>query len=91
MGGANFPGSIKQFKEGKLHAHKGLTKTWHNEVYTLNNGKWSIVGELPMNIGYGFSVSYNNKVLLIGGETDGGKALTSVKAISYDGKKLTVE
>ena len=90
-GGANFPGSIKQFKEGKLHAHKGLTKTWHNEVYTLNNGKWSIVGELPMNIGYGFSVSYNNKVLLIGGETDGGKALTSVKAISYDGKKLTVE
>ena len=44
-----------------------------------------------MNIGYGFSVSYNNKVLLIGGETDGGKSLTSVKAISYDGKKLTVE
>ncbi|WP_192894319.1 N-acetylneuraminate epimerase [Rodentibacter pneumotropicus] len=90
-GGANFPGSVKQFKEGMLHAHKGLTKTWHKEIYTLNNGKWHIIGELPMNIGYGLSVSYDNKVLLIGGETDGGKALNSVKALSYDGKKLTVE
>ncbi|OOF51330.1 N-acetylneuraminate epimerase [Rodentibacter trehalosifermentans] len=90
-GGANFPGSVKQFKSGMLHAHKGLNKAWHKEIYTLNNGKWRIIGELPMNIGYGLSVSYNNKVLLIGGETDGGKALTSVKALSYDGKKLTVE
>ena len=73
-GGTNFPGSINQFKEGKLHAHKGLSKAWHNEVYTLNNGKWRIVGELPMNIGYGFSVSYNYQVLLIGGVTDGGTA-----------------
>lgn len=90
-GGANFPGSVKQFKEGMLHAHKGLTKAWHKEIYTLNDGKWRIIGKLPMNIGYGLSVSYDNKVLLIGGETDGGKALTSVKALSYDGKKLTVE
>ncbi|OOF45770.1 N-acetylneuraminic acid mutarotase [Rodentibacter trehalosifermentans] len=90
-GGANFPGSVKQFKSGMLHAHKGLNKAWHKEIYTFNNGKWRIIGELPMNIGYGLSVSYDNKVLLIGGETDGGKALTSVKTLSYDGKKLTVE
>ena len=44
-----------------------------------------------MNVGYGVSVSYGDKVLLIGGETDGGKALTSVKTMSYDGKKLTIE
>ena len=90
-GGANFPGSVKQFKEGMLHAHKGLSKAWHKDVYTLNKGKWNIIGELPMNIGYGVSVSYGDKVLLIGGETDGGKALTSVKTMSYDGKKLTIE
>ncbi len=44
--------------------------------------RWGITNEYWL----WFSVSYNNKVLLIGGETDGGKALTSVKAISYDGK-----
>ena len=38
-----------------------------------------------------FSVSYDNKVLLIGGETEGGKALTSVQTMSYDGKQLKVE
>ncbi|OOF70698.1 N-acetylneuraminate epimerase [Rodentibacter caecimuris] len=90
-GGANFPGAIKQFKEGKLFAHQGLTKAWHKEVYTLNKGKWKIIGELPTSIGYGVAVSYNNKVLLIGGETDGGKALTTVQTMSYDGKKLTIE
>ena len=90
-GGANFPGSVKQFKEGKLHAHQGLSKAWHKDIYTLNNGKWNIIGELPAGIGYGVAVSYDNKVLLIGGETDGGKALTSVQSISYDGKQLKVE
>jgi N-acetylneuraminate epimerase len=91
-GGANFPGSTKQYNEGKLFAHEGLSKAWHKEVYTLNNkGKWKIVGELPAGIGYGVSVTYNNKVLLIGGETDGGKALTSVQALSFDGKTLTIE
>ena len=91
-GGANFPGSTKQYNEGKLFAHEGLSKAWHKEVYTLNNkGKWKIVGELPAGIGYGVSVTYNNKVLLIGGETDGGKALTSVQAVSFDGKTLTIE
>jgi len=90
-GGANFPGSVKQFKEGMLHAHKGLSKAWHKDIYTLNNGKWKIVGELPAGIGYGVAVSYDNKVLLIGGETEGGKALTSVQTMSYDGKQLKVE
>ncbi|MBN6074808.1 N-acetylneuraminate epimerase [Aggregatibacter actinomycetemcomitans] len=91
IGGANFPGSVKQFKAGMLHAHKGLSKAWHKDIYTLNNGKWQIIGELPAGIGYGVAVSYNNQVLLIGGETDGGKALTSVQSMSYDGKKLSVE
>ncbi|MCK3655546.1 N-acetylneuraminic acid mutarotase [Pasteurellaceae bacterium Macca] len=90
-GGANFPGSTKQFKEGNLYAHQGLSKAWHKEVYTLDKGKWKIIGELPAGIGYGVSVSYNDQVLLIGGETEGGKALTSVQAVSYDGKVLELK
>lgn len=90
-GGANFPGSVAQFKAGQLYAHKGLSKAWHGEVYSLDKGKWKIVGALPEPIGYGVALTYNNKLLLVGGETTGGKALTSVQAISYDGKKLLVE
>lgn len=90
-GGANFPGAVKQFKEGKLFAHEGLKKAWHKEVYALNGNKWKIIGELPAGIGYGVGISYQNRVLLIGGETDGGKALTSVQTMTYDGKKLVIE
>lgn len=94
-GGTNFPGSRANYAKGINDAHRtgGLKKTWHSDVYTLNEktGKWSIVGNLPEPIGHGLSVVYNDKVLLIGGETLGGKALTSVKAMSYNGKKLIVE
>ena len=91
-GGTNFPGAAKQFKEGKLFAHQGLAKVWHKEVYALNNkGGWKIIGELPIGVGYGVSISYDNKVLLIGGESNGGKALMSVQTLSFDGKQLIIE
>lgn len=91
-GGANFPGATQQFKEGRLFAHEGLSKVWHKDIYTLSHkGGWRIIGELPVGVGYGVSISYDNKVLLIGGETESGKALTSVQTLSYDGKTLTVE
>ncbi|MDO5054674.1 N-acetylneuraminate epimerase [Pasteurella oralis] len=94
-GGANFPGALANYEKGIMDAHRtgGLKKTYHKDVYALDakSGNWKIVGELPANIGYGLAVSYNNKVLLIGGETDGGKPLTSVQTMSFDGKKLTVE
>lgn len=94
-GGANFPGARANYARGIMDAHRtgGLKKAYHNEVYALNNktGKWTEIGKLDQNIGYGVAVSYNNKVLLVGGKTDGNKALTSVKTMSYDGKNLTVE
>ncbi|QGM80571.1 N-acetylneuraminate epimerase [Otariodibacter oris] len=90
-GGANFPGSVKQFNDGMNWAHKGLTKTYHNDIYAFGDGKWSVVGEYPMNIAYGVAVNYGDKVLMIGGETDGGKALTEVKTMSFDGDKVVVE
>ncbi|MFC1010641.1 N-acetylneuraminate epimerase [Pasteurella multocida] len=94
-GGANFPGALANYEKGIMDAHRtgGLKKTYHKDVYALDakTGNWKIVGELPATIGYGLAVSYNNKVLLIGGETDGGKPLSAVQTMSYDGKKLTVE
>lgn len=90
-GGANFPGSTKQFKQGQLYAHKGLSKAYHDEIYAFNGKKWKVVGKLPVKSGYGVSVSYNGKVLLIGGETDGGKALTAVRELSFNGKRAEVK
>ncbi len=94
-GGANFPGARANYDKGIMDAHRtgGLKKTWHSDVYALDvrKGTWKIIGNLPEPIGYGLSVSYDNKVLLIGGETTGGKALTSVQTMSYDGKTLKVE
>ncbi|WP_301097993.1 N-acetylneuraminate epimerase [Otariodibacter sp.] len=90
-GGANFPGSVKQFKDGMNWAHKGLTKTYHNDIYEFSNGKWNVVGEYPINIAYGVAVNYGDKVLMIGGETDGGKALTEVKSMSFNNGKVVVE
>lgn len=94
-GGANFPGARENYAKGIMDAHRtgGLKKTHHSDVYALDNakGSWKIIGNLPANIGYGVAVSYDNKVLLIGGETDGGKQLTAVQSMSYDGKKLVIE
>lgn len=94
-GGANFPGARANYQNGITDAHRtgGLKKTWHSDIYALNakKGTWKIIGNLPEPIGYGVSVSYGNKVLLIGGEGQGGKALTAVQTMSYDGKKLVVE
>ncbi|QDJ13500.1 N-acetylneuraminic acid mutarotase [Mergibacter septicus] len=90
-GGANFPGSSQQFKRGQLFAHKGLNKAYHDEIYAFNGKKWKIVGKLPIKAGYGVSITYHDKILLIGGETTGGKALTTVKELRFNGKRAIVE
>lgn len=89
-GGANFPGSTKAFKEGKLFAHQGLAKAYGSEVFVYKNGKWKQVGQMPIGSGYGVTVPYGNKLLLIGGETTGGQALNQVRVVSFD-KELKVE
>lgn len=91
-GGANFPGAAQAYKSGKLFAHQGLTKTYHNDVFALKDGKWKLLDtKLPQVAGYGVTVTYGDKVLLIGGETVKGTPLTTVVELSYDGKQLTVK
>ncbi|MGR3807096.1 N-acetylneuraminate epimerase [Pasteurella testudinis] len=90
-GGTNFPGAQQQFQQGKLFAHEGLSQAWHDEIYTLKNGRWKMIGELNAASSHAVAVSYDNKVLLIGGESHGGKALSAVQVLSYDGSKLIIE
>ncbi|MGV6987942.1 N-acetylneuraminate epimerase [Testudinibacter sp. P80/BLE/0925] len=90
-GGTNFPGAQQQFRQGKLFAHEGLSQAWHDEIYTLKNGRWKMIGELNQAVSHAVTVSYDNKMLLIGGESDDGKALSAVQVLSYDGSRLIIE
>jgi len=61
MGGANFPDKMPW---------EGGEKVWYDHIFVLDNGadEWRVCDEtLPVPLGYGVSVSYNNQIILIGG------------------------
>lgn len=89
-GGANFPGSTANYAAGKFFAHQGCTKTWRDEIYTFADGKWSNAGKLASPLAYGVTIQNGNEIILVGGETTGGKATTDVITVSIkDGKVVT--
>ncbi|EEP89668.1 N-acetylneuraminate epimerase [Yersinia kristensenii] len=90
-GGANFPGSWKQFNTGQLYAHKGLKKQWQQPIYARVDNQWRVVGNLPQPLGYGVSIQDKDKVILVGGETSGGAATSAVTQLSWQGGKLHLE
>lgn len=89
-GGANFPGAWQQFDAGQNYAHKGLKKTWRDDIYARRDGKWSHVGKLPAGLGYGTGIQLDDGVLLIGGELDGGAASKDVFLLQWDGKAVQI-
>ncbi|MBW5815029.1 N-acetylneuraminate epimerase [Yersinia kristensenii] len=90
-GGANFPGSWKQFNTGQLYAHKGLKKQWQQPIYARVDNQWRVVGKLPQPLGYGVSIQDKDKVILVGGETSGGAATSAVTQLSWQGGRLHLE
>lgn len=89
-GGANFPGAWQQFDAGQNYAHKGLKKTWRDDIYARRDGKWSHVGKLPAGMGYGTGIQLDDGVLVIGGELDGGAASKDVFLLQWDGKAVHI-
>lgn len=63
MGGANFPWK---------RPWEGGVKKWYSNIYKLNSsGEWVKLNDtLPVPLAYGVSISRNNKIYLIGGNTD---------------------
>ena len=90
-GGANFPGAWKQFNAGQLYAHQGLKKQWQPTVYALADNQWKVAGHLPQPLGYGVTIQDNEKLILVGGETTGGAATSSVIQLSWQGNQLLIE
>ena len=91
IGGANFPGSTANYNKGQNFAHNGCTKTWRDEIYTYANGAWSYAGDLKTPLAYGVSIQNGDELILVGGETSGGKATTDVQTVKVQDGKVVVE
>lgn len=82
LGGANFPDK-KPWEGGK--------KKWYDEIYMLDEGKnWVKVGDkLPSPLGYGVSVTYKERFILIGGNNETGYS-DKVFGYQWNDKKLNI-
>ncbi len=90
-GGAGFKGSRENYQNGKNYAHEGLKKSYSTDIHLWHNGKWDKSGELSQGRAYGVSLPWNNSLLIIGGETAGGKAVTDSVLITVKDNKVTVQ
>lgn len=90
-GGAGFKGSRENYQNGKNYAHEGLKKSYSADIHLWHNGKWDKSGELSQGRAYAVSFPWNNSLLIIGGETAGGKAVTDSVLISVKDNKVTVQ
>lgn len=80
MGGANFPAQAPW---------EGGKKKWYDDIYILEAGKnWKKTAEkLPVPGGYGVSITYRNKVILVGGGNEQGH-FNQVTGYEWNGKAL---
>ena len=83
-GGANFPDGGAPWT--------GSKKVWSDKIFVLDqpNGRWKIVGRLPSALGYGVSISSNNRLICIGGSNEKGHS-AAVFSINYDGVSIRLE
>lgn len=82
-GGANFPNK---------RPWEGGVKKWYDHIYLLDdeNGDWKLAEErLPFSRAYGISVSYNDRVILVGG-SDSKAHYEEVIALEYDDGKAII-
>lgn len=83
-GGCNFPGGARPWTQG--------VKSWYSDIYLLDNARssWQIVGQLPRAMAYGISLSWNNKVICLGGR-DGDEFYNNAFMLSWEGGQLIIE
>ena len=82
-GGSNFPNGGTPWNGG--------TKTWYNKVFVLEGAgaQWKEAGRLPLNLGYGVSISTKNGLLLIGGSNEAGH-VAEVFLLRYRDRQLQI-
>lgn len=82
MGGANFPNK---------KPWEGGTKVWYDRIFMFKDGRWRELKEkMPRPNGYGVSVSYKDRIILVGGNNEKGYS-DQVISCFWDGQKLVIE
>lgn len=83
-GGANFPDGGAPWT--------GSTKAWTDQVFILKSekDKWIASGKLPIKLGYGASVNWNNSLIFLGGSNEQGHQ-QKVYKLNYVSEKLVME
>ncbi len=84
MGGANFP--------GKMPWEGGLKK-WYDHIYILekNATSWKLSKEtLPMPLGYGVSITYNNQIIFVGG-SDNRQHYANTYSLAYKNGAIKID
>lgn len=82
MGGANFPDK---------RPWEGGVKKWYSNIYKFENDQWIKLADiLPAPLAYGVSISTNNKIYLIGGNTDNVHT-NKVFTLQWSGRRLVRE
>ncbi|MBA5764628.1 YjhT family mutarotase [Vibrio sp. 404] len=75
-GGAFFIGSQSNYRTEKHYSHQGLSKTFSDAVWCFDGCEWQLAGQLPQGGAYGVSVTTPQGMVLLGGESQQGEALT---------------
>ena len=83
-GGTFFPGARANYEAGILYAHKGVNKTWRDEIFALWDGAWLSAGRLPVGLAYGASFATENGLLLVGGEDSNGNSTNGALELILD-------
>ncbi|TNF17934.1 MAG: YjhT family mutarotase [Rhodobacteraceae bacterium] len=89
-GGANFLGARAAADAGNWYAHNGLAKNWASDVFALQDGSWSLVGQLPVGLAYGGSFAVDDGMLVVGGEDAERNARTEVFLVQWDGETVSI-
>lgn len=81
-GGANFPDKMPW---------EGGKKVWHGTVHALSatNAAWQVAGHLPQPLAYGVSVSFQGRVLCVGG-SDADRHYAGAFFLGWEAGRLTV-
>ena len=83
-GGANFPGNKRPWTNG--------SKTWYDKIFALENpsSSWKLVGKLPKPTAYGISLTWENRMICLGGG-NADSNFSDAFILSYESGRIAFE
>jgi N-acetylneuraminate epimerase len=83
-GGTSFPGAKARYLQGQTYAHEDLPKHWRREILVLEKTVWRVVGKLPCGLAHAQIFSWDDELVIVGGESEGGEARTDVLTLAWE-------